>query len=353
MFESQNADLVPVWNPWPGESATIQFERPVAIPGEVITVQSVEHAIETGDRRQNTTLSIELECSLATDFPIDVGPDAVVTNLTIDNLTMPVQRRDGLLVIPAKSGSQRVVVNWYIERTLGFRSDVGRVVLPTVASNVDTTMQVPTSRWVLWASGPQRGPAVRFWTILIVALIVALGLSLLPRSPLRLWEWGLLSIGLTQVPVLAAMFVAAWLFLVSFRGSDEMSRLQRRMFNTLQITIVLMTAVSLLILIYVVSAGLLGSPDMFVLGNRSSQHFLRWFSPRSDAELPIAAMVSISVWFYRLAMLVWALWLATSLIRWLADGWQHFGKDGFWRPAPPPPNRVRIPHQTDPFEPNS
>jgi len=352
VFESQNADLVPVWNPWPGESATIQFERPVAIPGEVITVQSVQHATETGDRRQNTTLSIELECSLATDFPIDLGPEAVVTDLTIDRLTMPVQRRDGLLVIPAKSGNQRVVVKWYIERTLGFRSDVGRVVLPTTASNVDTTMQVPTSRWVLWASGPQRGPAVRFWTILIVALIVSLGLSLLPRSPLRLWQWGLLSIGLTQVPVLAAMFVAVWLFLLSFRGSDETSRLQRRMFNTLQLAIVLMTAISLLILIYVVSAGLLGSPDMFVLGNGSSQHFLRWFSPRSGAELPIAGMISISVWFYRLAMLVWALWLATSLIRWLAEGWQHFGKDGFWRSAPPAPNRVQPPHQTNPFEPN-
>jgi len=339
VFESQSAELVPVWNPWPGESATIQFERPVAIPGEVITVQSVEHATEVGDRRQNTTLTIELECSLATDFPIDVGANAVVTNLTIDNLTMPVQRRDGLLVIPAKAGSQVVVLKWYIERTLEMRSDIGRVVLPTIASNVNTTMQVPTNRWVLWASGPQRGPAVRFWTILIIALIVSLGLSLLPRSPLRVWEWVLLAIGLTQVPVYAAMFVAAWLFLLSFRGGNEVQRVTRRTFNALQIAIVFMTAISLLILIYVVSAGLLGSPDMFVLGNGSSQHFLRWFSPRSDAELPIAGMISISVWFYRLAMLVWALWLATSLIRWLAEGWQNFGKDGFWRAASPAENR--------------
>jgi hypothetical protein len=192
-------------------------------------------------------------------------------------------------------------------------------------------MQVPASRWVLWASGPQRGPAVRFWTILIVALLIAIGLSLFPRSPLRIWEWGLLAIGLTQVPIPAAMFVAAWLFLLSFRGSDQIGLLRPFTFNALQIAIVMMTIISLFILIYVVSAGLLGSPDMFVLGNGSFQHFLRWFSPRSDAELPIAGMISISVWFYRLAMLFWALWLATSLIRWLARGWQNFGKDGFWR----------------------
>ncbi len=331
VFEPNNSELIPVWSPWPGESVEIDFLRPDAIAGDVITVQGVQHATEIGDRRQNTKLTIQLECSLATDFPIDVGPAAVVTNLTIDNQSMPVQRRERLLVIPAKSGNQEVVVNWYVERPLGMRTDMGRVVLPTMASNVDTTMQVPSSRWVLWASGPQRGPAVRFWTILIVALLIAVGLSQLPRSPLRLWEWMLLAIGLTQVPIPAAMFVTAWLFLLAFRGGNGLSRMQAPVFNAVQVVIVLMTTISLFILVYVVSAGLLGSPDMFVLGNGSSQHFLRWLSPRSPAQLPVAGMISISVWFYRLAMLFWALWLATSLIRWLTQGWQNFGKDGFWR----------------------
>ncbi|HBJ33618.1 MAG TPA: hypothetical protein DDZ51_02425 [Planctomycetaceae bacterium] len=331
VFEPQNSELIPVWNPWPGESVSIDFLRPVAIAGDVITVQGVQHATQIGDRRQNTTLTIDLECSLATDFPIDVGSEAVVTSLTIDNQSMPVQRRDGSLVIPAKAGSQQVIVNWYVERSLGLRADMGRVVLPSAASNVDTTMEVPASRWVMWASGPQRGPAVRFWTILVVALLAAIGLSLLPKSPLRVWEWVLLAIGLTQVPLPAAMFVPAWLFLLAFRGSDEFGGLRPKAFNALQIVIVMMTIISLLILVYVVSAGLLGSPDMFVLGNGSSQHFLRWLSPRSEAELPMAGMVSVSVWFYRLAMLFWALWLATSLIGWLANGWQNLSKHGFWR----------------------
>lgn len=64
VFDSQGTELVPVWNPWPGESVTIDFRRPVAIAGDVITVQSVQHATEIGDRRQNTMLMIELECSL-------------------------------------------------------------------------------------------------------------------------------------------------------------------------------------------------------------------------------------------------------------------------------------------------
>ena len=56
---------------------------------------------------------------------------------------------------------------------------------------------MPAQRWVLWASGPQRGPAVRFWSLLVCALIFAWGLGSVPLSTLRRWEWALLLVGLT------------------------------------------------------------------------------------------------------------------------------------------------------------
>jgi len=45
-------------------------------------------------------------------------------------------------------------------------------------------------------------------------------------------------------------------------------------------------------------------------------------------------VVSISVWFYRYAMLFWALWLALALLRWLKWGWQQFTHGGGWKHAP-------------------
>jgi hypothetical protein len=41
--------------------------------------------------------------------------------------------------------------------------------------------------------------------------------------------------------------------------------------------------------------------------------------------------LSISVWFYRLLMLFWALWLATALLRWLQNGWTAFSHGGCWK----------------------
>ncbi len=36
VFESGQTDLVPVWQPWPGESVTMAFSRPVAVRGDTM-----------------------------------------------------------------------------------------------------------------------------------------------------------------------------------------------------------------------------------------------------------------------------------------------------------------------------
>lgn len=79
-------------------------------------------------------------------------------------------------------------------------------------ANVTTAMVVPNDRWVLWADGPLLGPAVRFWVIVVTAILLALVLGSLPLSPLSRIEWVLLALGLTQVHVAAGMVVVGWLF---------------------------------------------------------------------------------------------------------------------------------------------
>lgn len=71
-----------------------------------------------------------------------------------------------------------------------------------------------------------------------------------------------------------------------------------------------------------------------------SPRFLR--RARSGDVLPKPGCLFVSTWWYRLLMLVWALWLAVAPIRWLRWGWEQFGKGGFLRRkekpvATPPP----------------
>jgi len=46
---------------------------------------------------------------------------------------------------------------------------------------------------------------------------------------------------------------------------------------------------------------------------------------------------------YRVAMLLWALWLASALLKWLSWGWTCFSEGGLWRStgaAQTPPSPV-------------
>jgi hypothetical protein len=269
-----------------------------------------------------------------------------------DGASIPVRKEGGKLIIPVHPGEQNVSIGWKRDVALGLRAATDAVRLPVESANIQSTITVPEDRWVLWASGPQRGPAVRFWGILICSLLAALALGRMARSPLSALEWMLLVIGLTQVPLPAALAVVGWLFFIAWRGSDSFQQqLGKFSYNALQILLIPLTAAALGILVTAVGEGLLGRPEMFIVGNDSSPTALHWFQPRSEGPLPTCTCVSISIWWYRFFMLVWALWLAMALIRWLQLGWKNFGTGGYFRrkpKAPPqtPPQPVPPPMPT-------
>jgi hypothetical protein len=82
---------------------------------------------------------------------------------------------------------------------------------------------------------------------------------------------------------------------------------------------------------------------MRIAGNGSDAWMLRWFADRSDdGVLPVARLYSLPLWLYKLAVLLWSVWLANALLGWLRWGWDSLGRGGRWRPlwrrrAPLPP----------------
>ncbi len=323
-FEAGNPELVPVWKPWPGESTTLAISRPGAVVGATVTVGRGTHEIVVGKRQRSSSLALSLRCSLGEDFLVQLPADADATSLTSDGTAIPIRKDGDQVIIPLKPGQQEVSLQWKSNTPLEFRSRAQAVLLPVESANVTTSIQMPGNRWVLWADGPLRGPAVRFWAILLASLLAAWVLGRVPHSPLRPIEWMLLALGLTQVPLPLALVVVGWLFFLAWRGNESFLRLRPLWHNLLQGLLVFLTLCVLGIFIAIVAEGLLGSPEMFIRGNGSSRTLLRWYEARCDGALPQPQCFSISVWWYRLLMLLWALWLAVSLIRWLAWGWRQF-----------------------------
>ena len=83
-----------------------------------------------------------------------------------------------------------------------------------------------------------------------------------------------------------------------------------------------------------VANGLLGSPDMQIVGNGSNSYQLKWYQDRASALLPQPDIISVPIWVYRVLMLAWAMWLAMSLLKWIQWCWKSLNACGFWRSSP-------------------
>ncbi len=347
VFVVAEDQLVPLWQPWPGESATISVSRPEAVEGAAVTIDTAKHTLDPGRRQRSGELEISLRTSLGEDFAIALPPEADVTSLLHEGQSIPIRKEGGAVVVPLRPGPQSIKVEWRLPGDPGGWTRVDAVTLPVESANVTTLIQPSRDRWLILTEGPLRGPAVRFWAVLIFALIAAVVLSKLPHSPMGIFGWILLSIGLTQIPVFASLLVVAWLFVVHWPAAPW-KKLKPVTHNIIQAFLILFTLIVLGIFIGVASEGLLGDPEMYVAGNGSTSTYLQWFTARSPTELPQPGYWSISIWWFRLAMLLWALWLAYMLVRWLRNGWKNSADRGHFRrlPKKTPPAKKTTPPES-------
>ena len=58
LFEDLEGQLVPLWQPWPGESATLTVSRPKAVEGAAVTIDSAVHTVNPGRRQLASNLNL-------------------------------------------------------------------------------------------------------------------------------------------------------------------------------------------------------------------------------------------------------------------------------------------------------
>ena len=89
--------------------------------------------------------------------------------------------------------------------------------------------------------------------------------------------------------------------------------------------------------------GLLSQPEMHIQNPLTKQsvvswidfnqgHPFIWFTDTTTGEIQASGIFTAPMWLYRLAMLMWSLWLAHHLVGWLRWGWAAMNHGGFWPP---------------------
>lgn len=328
--------MQPQWQPWPGESLALQFARPEGVAGPTFTIEQASLNYQDGSSVRQSTLMLTIKASIGQDFSFELPTDARITSLNREGkeLSLPNDHRVDVTLQP---GVQHVAVEFEQDGAAGWLSTTPSVNLPGGASNITLTYNLPQDRWPLYLTGPDIGPAMLYWGVFCVILLGAVILSLLGKKlttalPIGLVGWLLLGVGLSTVNSYGVLVVAVFFFALAYRYGVDPNATTRTRFNLLQVALVLWTVITLLTLVSAIPLGLLSSPNMLVTGNNSWSHLYNFFQDRAPSgNFPTATVVSVNLLVYRAVMLVWSLWLASRLIRWVAWAWNAFRKEGVWR----------------------
>ena len=329
-----NGPAIQLWRPWPGESLALKAVRPDPVAGPTTTIESVELDHRPGANNAALKLIMKMRTSLGGDYRIPQPVGAELQSVVVDGReqTSPIQ--DEYVVIPLRPGLQKIVVNWQLSSGIDQTTMTPGFKLPTPANNIDIKLTLPHDRWPIFVNGPNIGPAMLYWGVLAVILVIAVGLGLLVKRqalsiPVNTLQWLLLALGMSTVNMAGSIPVVLWFFAMEARRHKPVPA-SSRWFNISQIGLIGLSAIALMSLFSTIPQSLLSAPDMQVTGNGSSNYFYQWYQDHSSDQLPQAWVFSLPLYVFRIAMLLWSIWIVFALLNWIKWGWQSISAGQLW-----------------------
>jgi len=321
---------LPQWRPWPGETLTLHLSRPKGVTGQVLTIDRSQLIVSPGQRSTDNQLLLKLRSSRGLQHKIKLPENAQLQSVKINGRSKPIRQEGQFVTLPIMPGEQKIELRFQQAMGMSQYFYTPSVELGIDSVNTHIEVKMPKERWILFTGGKAIGPAVMIWGILIVIILASVGLGQISLTPLKTHHWLLLGVVLSQVPVPLMLCVVAWFMALGWRArmSHDISALK---FDAIQIGLGLLTIIALGSLLLAIQLGLLGHPNMHIAGNGSDSDYLRWYEDRTAGILPQMWVYSWSMWIYRIAMLLWALWLSFALLRWLRWGWECFSTHGLWK----------------------
>lgn len=328
-IQPDDASSLPLWQPWPGESISIDVARPEAVQGNILSIDKVNLNYTPGKRTSNNEFVMKLRTNQAGQYDFALPDGATLDSVSIDNQTTPLQPINGRIKIPLHPGEQEIQIQWQGVESTRFKTITPALNLGNLSSNQMINISFPRDRWPLLVGGPAIGPSVLLWGMLVVILLIAVALGRSNLTPLKSWHWVLLSLGVATVNLYVLALIALWLIILAKRGTLQHTS-SKLAFKWMQTGLFILSLVALGSLLSSIPYSLLSAPDMHITGNGSNAWYLRWYQDQSASEFPQAWVISLPLWSYKLAMLLWSLWLASALLKWIPWGWKQLSHHALW-----------------------
>lgn len=318
--------------PLPGEALRIEMDRPEAAAGTTLAIDNVNLRTVSGNRQQDSTLTLALRATQGGQHVIQLPAAVELTSVRLDGNLLNSKLRDGLLSIPVRPGAQQLAIEFRQDLTPQTRTELPVVDLRAPLSNIHQSQAPAERRWVLWTSGPALGPAVRFWGMLAIAVLLILALHRIGLLPMPRGHGMLLAAGsLLLFPVLLPL----WLVLAAMiRWRSRRGALLRTWaFRLFQVCFVAVAVAVVMLSVLAIGERFTYGHDMWIHGLNSSRHTLYWFSDLSAGTLPTVAVYSVAGWVFQVVLLLWATAFGWLLWRWSHQAWTAFRHGGWLTPA--------------------
>lgn len=333
------------FQPWPGEQLALTISEPLSVAADNLTIRSVALTQQQYQGFASTTVKLSIDSGQAQPFRLQLPPDASLKHLQLDDTNLALQSADqaGTVSLTLKAGLQQLQLTFEQQQQSELWRQTPALTLPTHAGNLYLRLQLPADRWLLALGGPAIGPAILFWGMLVLLLALALLLPRLTQTPLQKRHWCLLFAGLSTLSFWLPLLLSLWLAALSWRGRQPLAA-DYRLARLSQLLLMLLSLLALASLLLSIPYALLSSPQVYLTGNGSSAEALSWYQDQSPALISQAWVLSLPLWCYQLAMLLWSLWLASALMQWLPWAWRQLSFQGFW---PAATSGVVATHQAD------
>ncbi len=317
------------WDPYPGEKIEVAISRPEEAPGESYTVDNVSYQIVPGARTTQATLTASVRASRNATLKVTLPKQAKLAKVIVAGKDESGRFSGTELSIGLLSGQNSFSVVFDLLEGVSFMQRTPTVQIGEKVYNINYSIDLPASRWLLLTGGKGLGPTVLFWSKLAAILIFAFLLSRFGGTPLSILHWVLLGLGLATLPLGEIILPVLWFLVLAKRESFK--DLNPAIFNLLQVIIVVLTLLSFGVFYDAIKTGLIFAPDMYVVGNGSYGLALKWYLDSAQGALPEAWALSVPLYAWHGIMILWSLWLASALLGWLKWGFGAFGAGGFWK----------------------
>ncbi len=329
MVDDTDDYFVHVYTPRPGETLDLKVTRPKAVSGEVLSIDSVNNIYTLGKRTTKVDTRIHYRATQGGHFDVNLDPQAQVKKVTFDGIESNLVNENGVVAVSFLPGDHHVSIEWHVNQELESLHRTPQIKLNSHFSNLSQTIKVPRDRWLLWGGSVGVGPAFLYWGELLVFALLALFLARLRYSPLKFWQWLVLGCAFGTFSWLAFAVVAGWLFFVGWK--QQFTGYESRAKSILlQWFSLFFTVATIAVLIGTVAYGLLSYPDMGVAGQKASSSQLYWYLDSGFDLLPNITLLSVHLWWYKLLILLWSIWVSFAVLSWLKKLFLSLNRSDWW-----------------------